>query len=97
MSSNITIALSDEAMARLEHMKTPSEYGPYLVSLFNEDMKAFDEYMQEKLGGGIIPMERTILCTYLHWKVTGGNGKFDIANLERRPIADVVEVISPDA
>lgn len=95
MSTNITIVLSDEAIARLENMKAPSEYGPYLMALFNEDLRAFDQYMNERLGGGVIPMELAILRTYLHWKATGGQGKFDIANLEQRKLSGIEEVISP--
>ncbi len=79
MSALITIKLADEELEQLA--KGGPEYGPRLAKLLDEEADSFNEWMQRELGGQLIPLERTMLKTYLYHKIVGR-----VDHLERKSV-----------
>lgn len=44
---------------------------PEIVKAIEKDLTAFNSWMQEKLGGQMIELEKRILLTYLYKKIKG--------------------------
>ncbi len=87
--ATITIKLADE---ELEHLaQGGTQYGPRLSKLLDEEMSNFDEWMQRELGGSLIPLERTMLKTYLYHKIVGRVS--DLGHKKIDPVEAVAESI----
>ena len=80
MSPVVTVKLADDELEQLS--QGGPAYGPKLAKLLDEEVNNFDEWMQRELGGQTIPIERTILKTYLYHKIVG---RIDV--LERKPLS----------
>lgn len=69
MSAMINVKVGDE---ELEQLATGGpEFGPRLAKILDEEVNSFNEWMQRELNGQLIPLERTILKTYLYQKIVG--------------------------
>jgi hypothetical protein len=79
MSALVQIKLADEELEQLA--QGGAEFGPRLAKLLDEEVTHFNEWMQQNLGGQLIPLERTALKTYLYHKIVGR-----VDHLERKPI-----------
>lgn len=87
--ATIIIKLGDE---ELEHLsRGGAEYGPRLSRLLDEEMTNFDEWMQRELGGRLIPLERTMLKTYLYHKLVGRVSALDQKKID--PIETIADSI----
>lgn len=65
----ISIKLADE---ELDHLSQGgSNYGPRLAKILDEEMSRFDSWMLQELGGSLIPLEKSMLKTYLYHKIVG--------------------------
>ncbi len=78
----INVKIADDELEELA--QGGAAFGPKLAKLLDEEILAFDEWMRRELGGGVIPLERTILKTYLYHKIVGR-----VDSLERKPLAEV--------
>lgn len=47
--------------------------GDELLSVVNEDLKAFNEYFQGLGNDPLVRGEVAIISTYLHWKIRGAD------------------------
>lgn len=47
----------------------PEIEGPKLSEALAQEIREFETWMRENLGAGLIPIEETILRTYLAWKI----------------------------
>jgi hypothetical protein len=82
MSPVISVKLADDELEQLA--QGGPAFGPKLAKLLDEEVNNFDEWMQRELGGQIIPIERTILKTYLYHKIVGR-----VDSLERKPLSEI--------
>lgn len=86
---HIKISLADEELEQLA--QGGPEFGPRLSRLLDDEVRAFEAELQDELNGGMIPLEKAILKTYLYKRIT--NRRLD--GLDAKPIDVVSDILAP--
>jgi hypothetical protein len=84
MKPLIDVRIADEELESLAQGGEPN--GRQLVRLLDDELARFEAWMIKELHGGLVPMERAIVKTYLYQKLVGR-----VDNLDSKPI-DLAEM-----